>query len=150
MRRPGYVAGWTRRFWQGSTDHRGTPGAPGRVVTLLREPGARCWGMAYGVAREHKAEVLARLDVREIGGYDRHDVRVHFDDGHTDAIVYVATDENPNYLGPAPMTAIADQVRRSVGPSGENVEYVLELARALREIEADDEHVFELAALLLR
>jgi len=32
-----------------------------------------------------------------------------------------------------------------VGPSGRNTEYVLELARALSDMGADDPHVFDLA-----
>jgi cation transport regulator ChaC len=63
-------------------------------------------------------------------------------------LVYLATPENPNYLGPAPLDAIASQVRASTGPSGGNVEYVESLAHALREMGAADEHVFALAALV--
>lgn len=149
-RRAAYVRGWARRFWQGSTDHRGVPGAPGRVVTLLADPRERCWGMAYRVPAERADAVLAMLDHREKGGYARHRAPV-FDAAHVafaEALVYVATPENPEWLGPAPLESIASQVRVAVGPSGPNVEYVLELARALESIGAEDDHVLSLAALL--
>lgn len=150
-RRTGFIDGWSRRFWQGSVDHRGIPTAPGRVVTLAQEPGQRCWGVVYRVAAEQRVAVLDNLDHRERGGFDRREVDVTFDASIAEsvaAITYVASPANPNYLGPAPMSSIADQVRRSHGPSGSNVEYALRLAESLRFLGVEDEHVFELAAIL--
>jgi cation transport regulator ChaC len=154
-RRPAFVEGLARRFWQGSTDHRGVPGAPGRVVTLVPQPRARCWGMAYRVEAAERDAVMAALDHREQGGYERCEVRLRMagaggpgDLEEAVGITYRATPDNPNYLGEAPLEAIARQVRAARGPSGTNREYVLRLAGTLRALGADDAHVFALAALL--
>lgn len=149
--RPGIVRGWARRFWQGSTDHRGVPGAPGRVVTLTQEPTATLTGMAYRVGAGDRDAVLARLDHREKGGYDRALVRVlgvADDTPFAEALLYLATPDNPNWLGPAPLEAIAAQVRRSRGPSGPNDEYVLRLAEALGRLGPPDPHVRAVARLV--
>jgi cation transport regulator ChaC len=63
-------------------------------------------------------------------------------------VLYVATDANSNYLGPATLENMARQISESRGPSGPNVEYVVRLAEALREMGAEDDHVFALEARL--
>lgn len=139
---PADLSGFARRFWQGSTDHRGVPGAPGRVVTLVHADQDRCRGVAYRVPKSAEEKVLARLDHREKGGYDRLEVSLTSMSGaRIDALVYLANDRNPNWLGESPIEEIADQVVNSVGPSGPNTEYVLELDQALRDLNDRDPHV---------
>ena len=137
-RRPARIRGWLRRFWQGSHDHRGTPASPGRVATLVPEPGAVCAGMAYRV----EPAVFGHLDVREKNGYLRFTTSLDFGDEKAEGLVYIATEDNAAWLGPASEQAIARHVDASHGPSGSNREYVLRLADALREMGASDPHVF--------
>jgi cation transport regulator ChaC len=136
----------SRRFWQGSPDHRGQPSAPGRVVTLASDPSASTWGAAYRVEPAQWQAVQDLLDARESGGFERRELDVTLDGAeNARALVYVAPPGNPNYLGPASLDAMTEQVRRAKGRSGTNVDYVLRLAAWLREQRAEDEHVFLLA-----
>ncbi|MBJ7310768.1 gamma-glutamylcyclotransferase [Rugamonas sp. CCM 8940] len=138
-RRPASIAGWTRRFWQGSHDHRGTPEAPGRVVTIIAEAGAICHGMAYLVT----PQVFEHLDHREKNGYLRLSSDILFDDGRSvPGLVYIASEDNTAFLGAASELDIARQIAQSSGPSGPNSDYLNHLAAALRELGKSDPHVF--------
>lgn len=146
-RRPATITGWQRRFWQGSHDHRGTPEAPGRVATLVEAPGAVCQGMAYRIT----PDLFGYLDHREKNGYLRFAADMTFDGGaHAEGLVYIATPENEAWLGDAPARDIARQIARSQGPSGPNRDYLLNLAAALRELDAADPHVFAIESELRR
>ena len=141
--------GWKRRFWQGSHDHRGTPEMPGRVVTLIPDANSVCDGMAYLLEPSVVQETFEQLDFREKNGYQRVKTDLVFDDGQSVyALVYIATQDNFAYLGPADMSAIATQIRVSHGPSGANIDYLISLCTALRELEINDPHVFELERLV--
>lgn len=114
-------------------------------MTLVAAPGEQCFGRAFLI----EPDVFAHLDDREINGYERHSVDICFDAAQTPGVVYVAAVNNFAFLGDAPLDAMVEQIRCSAGRSGTNVDYVLELARALRHLNISDPHVFELEALLL-
>jgi cation transport regulator ChaC len=143
-RRPAFLPGWARRFWQGSPDHRGVPGAPGRVVTLVPAPGETCGGCAYRIDPAAADEILALLDAREAAGFERLHREVLDEPAGTpfaEALVYIAGAANPHFLGELDEREIAAWVRRSQGPSGQNSEYVLRLHEALAELGIEDPHV---------
>ncbi|CAI4038632.1 hypothetical protein SMKI_05G2460 [Saccharomyces mikatae IFO 1815] len=101
---PAVIHGFVRRFWQSSTDHRGTPENPGRVATLipyeeiLSQTGFLknvnlysqsapiqgpddliTIGIVYYIPGEHAEKVRGYLDIREQNGYTLHQVEVHLE-----------------------------------------------------------------------
>ncbi|MEI8259106.1 MAG: gamma-glutamylcyclotransferase [Deltaproteobacteria bacterium] len=141
------VRGWMRRFDQGSPDHRGTPERLGRVVTLVPHEGAECAGAVFEITDENEASVLAALDHRERGGYERCtvDAQVRGTGERVRAVTWVARTDNEFYLGPASVEAMVAQISGATGPSGTNAEYVLRLARILGEWGIEDPHVAAVA-----
>ncbi|RYC57913.1 hypothetical protein CHU98_g8296 [Xylaria longipes] len=148
-------------YAQASQDHRGTPTAPGRVVTLIERSfwaaladahdsaPEKVWGTAYRIKAEHVTEVAEYLDIREINGYTIHYTPFYPADGSAPirTLVYIGTPDNDQFVGPQDPQALAEHIERSEGPSGLNRDYLLELEKALGELspESGDAHVTDLS-----
>lgn len=152
----GYIKGYNRRFYQYSTDHRGTSEKPGRVVTLVPgDSSSTVWGIAYKIKQSDIDSVLNHLDYREKGGYKRMTVTFYPKEENVEPFeitIYLGNSDNINYAGEADLDTIAEQILHSVGPSGSNVEYIMKLANVMREIAPDvnDDHLFSIEAKVLR
>lgn len=205
----GYLKGFIRRFWQSSSDHRGTPEAPGRVVTLvslddlknnskfhndlhmyevsgeygesdlvaktnssadvseiqdithkinrLEAEDLKVWGCAYYVGPEDVAKVKDYLDIREQNGYTTHNVPFHIlnvcdnsletsevmlmipknenGDYIIQSLIYIGTIDNRSFVGPEVIEKTGKKIKTSRGPSGDNSEYLIELCKAVRNLD---------------
>lgn len=147
----GYVKGFSRKFWQGNTTHRGTAEKPGRVATLVEEAEGTVYGRAFQVQNN---AALPYLENREcaLGGYVT-TVSTFYsreENRNFPVIIYIATNKNEHWLGDAPLHSIAQQIFECSGPSGHNVEYLLRLAEFMHRYlpEAHDEHLFALELLV--
>lgn len=152
----GYIKGFKRRFWHGDNFHRGNDELPGRVVTLLEDDDACTWGVAFQVTGTQVEESLKYLNVREAvcGGYVTKVVDFvpeGENQGTVQALVYIATPDNPLYLGPASPEVIGAQIAVSQGKTGHNLEYLLRLAQFMRKRcpQIEDSHLFSIEAAAL-
>lgn len=114
------------------------------------------WGVAYEVTDSQIEESLQYLNMREVvfGGYITEMVEfVSKEKGQAPllALVYIATSDNPIYLGPAPDKEIAAQIAVCRGNTGHNIEYLVRLAEFMRLYcpEVEDEHLFSIEAAVL-
>ena len=109
----------------------------------------RVYGIAYEIPPENEQEVRQHLDFREKGGYEAHTVLFRPKDSKVEPFsldIYIGTQDNPFFLGPASVTDLARQIYHAEGPSGRNTEYLFNLADAMRSVvpSVEDEHLFEL------
>jgi cation transport protein ChaC len=129
--------------------YRGTEAAPGLVFGLAR--GGACGGMAFGVAAAVGPVVIASLRARElVTDVYREAVRpVRLAGGRTvAAVAYLADEHHPQYAGGLGLAEQAGLVRRSVGQSGPNLDYVLNTAEHLRQLGIHDRPMDRLATTL--
>ncbi|KAJ5970695.1 ChaC-like protein [Penicillium vulpinum] len=145
--------------FQASTDHRGTPEQPGRVVTVIErtfwetldDPLAhleselsstgKVWGAAYHIPASHAEEVHDYLDEREIDGYSAHYTPFHptVEVGGTGSspiicMVYIGQPSNPQFLRDAAdrdPQHVAQVISAGHGLSGKGSEYLFLLEKAL-------------------
>lgn len=165
-----FARGFKRRAWQGSTDHRGTPDRPGRVVSLYtprdfeqmrvmekdqRElsPGAaESWqvcGVAFKVTDEHRETVIESLNYRERDGYQAMWLPLYSCETATSpprllitsALTYVAGPSDPSFLGFATSTHIAKHISSCRGLSGPNIDYITNLNDSLNRLGYPDSHL---------
>jgi len=144
----GSIRGFARRFWQGNTTHRGVPGKPGRVATLVEDSiEATTYGVAFQLLGESALEYLNKREVT-LGGYATHITLFQPQDRSAPfpVLLFVATPSNDHWLGAGPLDKIAHQVVHSSGDAGHNVEYVLKIAIWMRHFlpEVRDDHLYTL------
>ncbi|XP_031564869.1 putative glutathione-specific gamma-glutamylcyclotransferase 2 [Actinia tenebrosa] len=155
----GWVQGFVRRFWQGSTWHRGNEEKPGRVVTLVEENEGKVWGVAFKLPRDHIKNAFRKLFQREVkhGGYELHVKPFHAHENskkneNISVFLYIATSANPLFIGHEPTETLAQQIARARGRCGLNVEYLFRLTDFMREqvpdAEDEDEHLFHVDFLV--
>lgn len=107
--------------------------------------------MAYRILPDKVDEVQEYLDIREVNGYSIQYATFYPADKDVPELrcmVYIGMPDNPNFLGALDPHDVAHTINQSIGPSGENRDYLLQLEQALLDLspESGDEHVSDLAA----
>ena len=115
----------------------------------------RVWGVAYRIKPSKVEEVKEYLDIREVGGYS-----IHYEPFHPAeeakapfrCLVYIGLPNNPQYLGVQDPQDVAEVISVSIGPSGENTEYLFQLEESLNDLGkgSGDDHIHDLSRRVRR
>lgn len=157
----GYVEGFYRTMEWADEVHRGVPGQTSRTAAIFKsdDNNERVWGVAYEIAQDYWDRVLeAKMGYRERGGYNTVDVQFHQFDSTArpvkDKIIVTLFlgDKGKVQYKPGTIDELAQQIVRSVGASGTNLEYLYQTAESMRMIlppGETDKHLFDLEAACL-
>lgn len=139
-----------------------------KKIHELKEEDLKVYGVAYYIKPENVDEVKEYLDIREQNGYTDHKVPFHIlnieknevSDGliddipndkngkYIESMIYIGTTENEAFIGPESLEDTAKVIRTSIGPSGKNSEYLINLTEAIKHFGIRDYYLEDLLELL--
>ena len=148
-RRAAILHGRRRAFCIYSVHHRGTPERPGLVLGLA--PGGSVRGVAYRVAEERWAEVIAYLREREqpTETYVEATAVVRMN-GNTSrrAVTFLSDVAHPQWAGALSQEAQAGLISGATGLSGRNIDYLRDLVEHLKAERIADRGMEQLLAMV--
>jgi len=136
-----------RSFCMLSIHHRGSEEDPGLVLALDTRAGGQCTGVAFQVAEEEEADVLAMLRERELvsSAYYEDTVPLITEDGGTiQALAYIISRDHVQYCQ-FDLEKQAQIIAQAVGGRGPNTEYLFNTADHLNELSIRDDDMDWLA-----
>ncbi len=140
--------GYHRGFSMASIHHRGTTDAPGLVLALDQQPGARCEGLAFEVDPRAAQATLDQLRERELvsSAYIELWLPVTFRSGEqVTALAYVIEKSHAQYRGGQSLEAQAQIIARAKGGRGPNTEYLWNTVQHLGALGIEDPDLVWLA-----
>jgi cation transport protein ChaC len=148
---PARLIGEHRALCVYSFDHRGTPEKPGLVLGLDR--GGACRGIAFRVAEENRADVVAYLRAREqVTSVYREVMRSVWLENdprqRVSALAYVVDRGHVQYAGRLSLAEQHRHVLQGHGRSGANRDYVTATVKAIEAEGFRDEQLHRLAMML--
>jgi cation transport protein ChaC len=155
-RRIARLDGFTRRFGLTSKHYRGTPEKPGLVLGLDWAPGESCTGLALRVRADEERRVRDYLAERELVSYAYFETLYPVTllcegPGQGEpraAICYILDRSHEQYRGQMAPEDQAAIIAEAVGPSGPNVEYLMNTLQQLRAHGIEDPHLEAMAEMV--
>jgi len=129
-----FVTGWRRRLCIYSHVYRGTAERPGLVLGL--DEGGACAGIAFCVDARLRDTTIRYLRERELvtSVYKEDLIWATLETGEkVEVLAYLADTEHSQYAPPMDHDKLLALVRRGVGQSGDNSEYILNTLDHLHE-----------------
>jgi cation transport protein ChaC len=145
-RRIAHLTGWRRAFCLADRRFRGSPSAPGLMMSLDR--GGECPGVAFRMDPGDDAHAALVSLLRQEPPVPPERVTAETEAGPVPAILFAANPDFPLYTPEPEIEDLADILASAVGHVGTMAEYLLNTVTELERAGLHDPHLWRLQAMV--
>jgi cation transport protein ChaC len=149
-RRVARAQGWHREFSMIMRGFRGTPDAPGLMMTMMS--GGQCRGVSFEIDERQAEDTVRALVERELPyvetGNDYRWINLTTNEGRERALVFWAGPTGEGIARGLPPTEAAQMIARACGWIGSNAEYLRNTILSLEEHDIHDARLWQLQRLV--